>query len=244
MATCPSEASDAPLSSSRPQQTKPHFLDLPAEIRNQIYELVVISKGIIGYARPPNIAQVSQQVRRESLPIFYSNNIFNVQSASSLNAWIPSISEPNRHLIRHVTCHGTAFRGLPHTESGYPWTSLFLIANAENGVLEIRADRSLAGKARSTVENLVRNAVDGAMKVGDNEAVSRVWDGLALLMVAGPLCDGFTKLLKRESISCAELCDQPMPWGTTFRQFCQDGPLLFSTADFAASPGFSLKPHV
>jgi hypothetical protein len=93
----------------------PRLLHLPAELRNIIYEFLVVFDGPItpldklnnlkspyecGH-RQPNISLVCTQLRRESLPLFYSMNIFDMTWAVNLNCadWADAVGERNlRHL--------------------------------------------------------------------------------------------------------------------------------------------------
>lgn len=58
------------------------ILDLPAELRNRIWRLVVkedvtfVWPGLRPRVEQPNLSQVSRQVRGEVLPIYYRENIF------------------------------------------------------------------------------------------------------------------------------------------------------------------------
>ncbi|KAF2214736.1 hypothetical protein CERZMDRAFT_95128 [Cercospora zeae-maydis SCOH1-5] len=52
-----------------------HLLELPAELRNRIYELVIPSNAIVrirsGGQNQPGITRASRQLRAEALPMFY-----------------------------------------------------------------------------------------------------------------------------------------------------------------------------
>lgn len=92
------------------RQSKAHlgFMDLPPEIRNHIYDLVLVRRNSTGYRRPVHIdlfsranrypsdsscfaldmecraiTQTSQLIRNESLPIWLGENSFYVQSPSN-----------------------------------------------------------------------------------------------------------------------------------------------------------------
>lgn len=71
----------------RSSRTKSRFLDLPPELRNRIYEFVLLPGRIMvsrrGSASPGSdsrspraIIQVCRQVRKESLPMYLHNNTF------------------------------------------------------------------------------------------------------------------------------------------------------------------------
>ncbi|KAK5733649.1 hypothetical protein LTR17_009502 [Elasticomyces elasticus] len=65
-----SEPEDAPTSPD-------HFTKLPPELRNRVYELVVpCGERMLGPWTEPSILCVSQQIRRETSPIYYKHNEF------------------------------------------------------------------------------------------------------------------------------------------------------------------------
>ncbi len=53
------------------------FLDLPAEVRNEIYRIDVVG-GVQSTLAPPPLLQVCRQVRFEALPMFYAKNEFHI----------------------------------------------------------------------------------------------------------------------------------------------------------------------
>ena len=94
------------------------FLDLPPEMRNRIYEAVVISArplhipsacyhGKEASAVEPAITRVNKQLRRESLGMFYSMNAFEYHihrcDFGYFLAWMDDIGLNNRSQIRDVT---------------------------------------------------------------------------------------------------------------------------------------------
>lgn len=98
------------------------FLELPAELRNRVYQLVipkdqnfVIARYMIGGTqyncpRPPAIAQVNHQTREEALPIWRSRNIFRIITSeydmdNTLPEWLPKAGDSgleHMHLIVKV----------------------------------------------------------------------------------------------------------------------------------------------
>ncbi|KAM3418741.1 hypothetical protein BST61_g4715 [Cercospora zeina] len=56
-----------------------HLFELPAELRNRIYELVIPSNTIVeirrGCQNQPGITRASRQLRTETLPMFYDRTI-------------------------------------------------------------------------------------------------------------------------------------------------------------------------
>ncbi|TKA81415.1 hypothetical protein B0A49_00654, partial [Cryomyces minteri] len=87
------------------------FLKLPPELRNRIYKLVLIRRWPIiadiwfMVVDPPALTQVCQQLRRETLPIFYGANKFAgdvIGDQNSLLLWFRSIGHENCRLIRQL----------------------------------------------------------------------------------------------------------------------------------------------
>jgi len=103
------------LSKQEPVPSAPfRFLDLPGEIRNYIYDLVLVEHGPIAiYAcctrlhDPPAITQVSRRLRGETLSLFYQKNrfrfeIFSPEEPNTFAIWINSLSLENIRNLRNV----------------------------------------------------------------------------------------------------------------------------------------------
>ena len=85
-------------------KTRLGFLKLSAELRNQIYELLLLSKEplrILGKRQPPRaLFSVSKQVRQEALSIFYGGNRFYYLMSTHCNQMVfSSLSEPKAWII-------------------------------------------------------------------------------------------------------------------------------------------------
>ncbi|KAK4949028.1 hypothetical protein LTR10_012401 [Elasticomyces elasticus] len=93
------------------------FMDLPAELRLQIYEDVLVPQNnarqiqyldrphrTCSYAqvREPPLLFISRQVREESLNVFYGSNHFYCPTPATLTCWLLHLSDKKRALIRHV----------------------------------------------------------------------------------------------------------------------------------------------
>lgn len=71
------------------------FLNLPAEVRNSIYELSIQGPSqYLAHSRLPSLAQVSRQVRDEVLPIFFSTTTFNVIVGCNFDDWQTRFKRP------------------------------------------------------------------------------------------------------------------------------------------------------
>lgn len=97
---------------------------MPAEIRNHIYELVLVSESPIKATEHPRDAippllQVCRQVRSEALPIFYSQNTFlhvvTDANTAHLCLWLSSIGPQScRHLTNLAVCCEGIIRSFGH----------------------------------------------------------------------------------------------------------------------------------
>ena len=84
------------------------FLDLPAEIRNAIYDLVLKGSDTleirhrhvfeINHDSARALTQVSKQIRVECLPIYYTSNNFLLLSMDDCIAWLKVVGHDCRHL--------------------------------------------------------------------------------------------------------------------------------------------------
>lgn len=78
---------------------RPDLLTTPPEIRNYIFTLALVEdapitakaafndihSGYLSHPRPPALAHVSRQLRREALSIFYGHNVFSIRSPRNNN---------------------------------------------------------------------------------------------------------------------------------------------------------------
>ncbi|TKA83340.1 hypothetical protein B0A55_00622 [Friedmanniomyces simplex] len=87
---------------------KSHLLALPPELRNRIYELVLVAENALIYyyylslhknigstvpqARQPALTRVSKELRHQALAIFYGQNTFDI----TLHAGLASEPEDER----------------------------------------------------------------------------------------------------------------------------------------------------
>ena len=95
------------------------FLDLPAELRNEIYKFVLgdcdrhklrdqrtVPQPKVSFGYPP-ITKISRQIRAEALPIFYASSVFifdsdktGMQVATTLQRWMAEVAGEQ---VRHLT---------------------------------------------------------------------------------------------------------------------------------------------
>ncbi|KAK5693320.1 hypothetical protein LTR17_025103 [Elasticomyces elasticus] len=137
-----------PVTSTREQQSR--LLELPAELRTQILELLLIARSSIAVsnsgsrqpckpATQPAISRTNRQLRHESLPIFYSANTFVLRyqllcewqfknMLIAAHTWLCSMTSKQRAMLRKlVVCTHTELRTIfmlcQHTVRHYPWFS-------------------------------------------------------------------------------------------------------------------------
>ena len=88
------------------------FLDLPSELRNEIYScalpmsLTISVRNVQPYVLEPALCAVSHQVRSESLTMFYGDNIFEVKGSSPAVKFLRSMSDQQLRSLRtlHISC--------------------------------------------------------------------------------------------------------------------------------------------
>lgn len=123
---------------AKTQRSRCSLLDLPAELRNQIYQLAVVEKKPITvtqriphtfttyYLKPPErpaLAQTCKQLQQEVLPVFFGQNTFvlDLPRGHSPQAWRELIRAWIRryrayvHLIRSVGAVEHLHRRIPAT---------------------------------------------------------------------------------------------------------------------------------
>lgn len=107
--------------------TQFRFLDLPAELRDYIYKLVLSESGAVHIdttkaekAQYPAIIQISQQIRSEVLPVFYSIkafelefSVFNTNVGKGLRYWLREIVGSNLQHLREVSIVASELPNMP-----------------------------------------------------------------------------------------------------------------------------------
>ncbi|KAK4497894.1 hypothetical protein PRZ48_010549 [Zasmidium cellare] len=122
------QATLARLNARSKPKSKKHagFLDLPAELRNEIYRMIFTTQGDVNFSRPDNFSRSAallrtcHQVHEEGRSILYSENKFNIERRTQRygsfweNEWrelglknvkvfVKSIGPNNIALIRNIT---------------------------------------------------------------------------------------------------------------------------------------------
>lgn len=89
------------------------LLELPAELRNMVYEFVLTSPSALQRPAQPALTMACRQVRDEALPLFYSSNVFSFDlryqyptSPMAFRAqglqWLDSITQKNSTHIQKL----------------------------------------------------------------------------------------------------------------------------------------------
>lgn len=100
------------LAPSRTGADRCRLLELPAELRNYIYELVVSEPEIVairGCVQQPGLTRTKRQIRAETITLYYETNTFQLR-CSSPTFW-PWLNLNTMHIasinnIRIVLCSG------------------------------------------------------------------------------------------------------------------------------------------
>ena len=85
---------------------KDTFLSLPPEVRQCIYEYVLVASPYIDTASKPHlqisVQRICRQIYDEAFRVLYSKNIFYASDPIYTIQWLESMSSRNKKLIRHV----------------------------------------------------------------------------------------------------------------------------------------------
>ncbi|KAI1424928.1 hypothetical protein F5Y12DRAFT_714793 [Xylaria sp. FL1777] len=109
---------------SGPSETTASFISLPSELRNIIYELVLLRDEPIdpcwlcfSEALTPGLFRVNKAIHREASSLFYGNNCFDLSgvAAEIVILFLKQIGNNNAAYIRHVIID---FPGFSHADPG------------------------------------------------------------------------------------------------------------------------------
>jgi hypothetical protein len=98
-----------------------NFFSLPSELRNKIYELVLVHDepidpcGVYWPSESPNgLFRVSKTIHREATSFFYAQNCFDLSwsSVERINAFFKQIGRTNASYIRHIRIEFPSFPNL------------------------------------------------------------------------------------------------------------------------------------
>lgn len=90
------------------------FLDLPAEMRNQIYKYSLLKSDYITllntkpFIEEPALLMTSKKVRNEALAIFYGNNTFEIHKIDTFTQFLQLFNPGKQALIRQIHTFGLA----------------------------------------------------------------------------------------------------------------------------------------
>lgn len=153
------------------------FLDLPAELRNDIYDQVLKSSSIIevrhrhlyevhfGYYRA--LTQVSKRVRSDCLPIYYAGNTFMLRSMSDCLAWLNIIGKDCRYLRE--------LRLADDVLEGCAWSAERKSTSHHRVKVSIRLSTS-AGSEAAHSELITEDLVDDEMRTKAEDRLKAIED--------------------------------------------------------------------
>ncbi|KXL49496.1 hypothetical protein M433DRAFT_158677 [Acidomyces richmondensis BFW] len=142
------------------------LMNLPAELREQIYLLLVVKPQntvtmLSNYncyrsevsACQPTISFVSRQLRKETLPLFYGNNLFMAEITQIVDLeiakrWLNAIGDENVKSLRRLAICGWTRIPFGHMVSKR-WVRIVL--DLKNGTIEVEGTGSEAGQYSSTI---------------------------------------------------------------------------------------------
>jgi hypothetical protein len=84
------------------------FLDLPPELRNEIYSYMLVRKGVVEiktvapYVLEPALLAVNRQIRSEALTIFYGENTFQIAGSTLITKFLRTAGEEKIRALRDV----------------------------------------------------------------------------------------------------------------------------------------------
>ena len=130
----PASANAAPNAAAKPSQiggqsapSKPGeqclFLELPAEIRNEIYTLTLIHpSSVFVHPSPPYILEaallaVNRQVRSETLGLWYSDNTFAIDGSNPAVRFLRALSDQKLRALRTLRIQTTVVPGADYIET-------------------------------------------------------------------------------------------------------------------------------
>ncbi|KAK3724910.1 hypothetical protein LTR37_000958 [Vermiconidia calcicola] len=132
-------------------QKRVGFLDLPAELRNYVYELAMASRAVtINYFREecrdfevlvmqPPITRTSRQIREEALPLYYQRTTSYMDTTRSgrcnMGKWLHAIGSENRPQLQRF--YFDLFHGpLASTDIGMEFSARYLTSEASSSGLK------------------------------------------------------------------------------------------------------------
>lgn len=136
------------------------LLDLPKELRDQIVSSILIKpQNTITMlsnshcfqsevsASQPAISKVSKQLRAETLPIFYSSNLFLAELSdpadlATAKNWLAAIGDGNVRHLRHLVLSGwTKVERHEHGRLGWQYRYIRLVFDLRDGQLMLENDQ-------------------------------------------------------------------------------------------------------
>ena len=170
------------------------FLDLPQEIRDEIYEYIVVKptntitmlenhncfQNEVS-AGQPAISRVNRQIRAESLPMFYRRNLFMAELSNYLDltiakSWLESIGDLNAGCIRRLAlCGWTKVEASPRAKIRLWIRVLF---NVKDGTLEVEGNEPHGAGQPTICKDM--GAVKGAFRALVEARDGRPFDVAAL----------------------------------------------------------------
>lgn len=200
------------------------FLDLPREIRDEIYEYLVVKptntitmlenhncfQNEVSAAQPA-ISRVNRQIRLESLPMFYKRNVFMAELSNFYDliiakSWLDAIGDRNAMWLRRLALCGWTKVALGHQKCRLWIRCQF---NLKDGVLDVEGNEVSVDGSRHIFKDMeackesFRELVEAREGVSfDVESVTRLMECFQRLCTED--CTGS----KKDVDSSCQKCEQ------------------------------------
>lgn len=200
------------------------FLDLPRELRDEIFEYLVVkptntitmlessqncAQNEVSAAQPA-ISRVNRQIRAESLPMFYKRNLFTAELSNFLDltiakSWLESIGDHNAACIRRL-----GLCGWTKVAFGQSKCRLWIRANLnlKDGTLEIEGNEAPVDHHRRIFKDMegMRKAYQAMIEAREGQDFDLYSLG-ALMQGFNELCTEDCTEMKKDVDSSCQHCE-------------------------------------
>lgn len=123
-----------PQATMQDNQQSP-FLRLPPELRNRIYEDLLVSEEVVGVTSlgyhqwtPPSLLHTCHQIRSEASKLYYAANIFQIcsrwhqdrlEGAFEMQEWLHALCKPQQDMLRRIRIDWTNNSFQDHLDQFY-----------------------------------------------------------------------------------------------------------------------------
>ena len=155
-----------------------NFLSLPRELRDQIYELVLLQQERIGPWSPwinddqrqnltSELLQVSKTIHREASSLFYGRNCFDLSVGTSedVASFLGQIGQTNAEYIRYICVSFPEFLSLEPGAVTLEHDSAGILANLKSGCVNL--SKLITSVSSKNAMELSLDALDNSKVTGE-----------------------------------------------------------------------------